>query len=52
MIEVDISLFTPLMGNRYLPRRYLHAHRSPVTKYQCDGRRSSRPYRQKFIKYA
>ena len=29
--EQEISMFTPLMGNWYLPRRFLHAHRSPVT---------------------
>ena len=52
MTEIEISLFTPLMGNWYAHRRYLHAHRSPVTEYQCDGRRNSRPYirHKKFIK--
>ena len=31
MIELEISLFPPVMGNWYLPRRFLLAHRSPVT---------------------
>ena len=31
MIEFEISVIMPLMGNWYLPRRILHAHRSPVT---------------------
>ena len=28
MIELEISLFTALMGKWYLPRRFLHSHRS------------------------
>ena len=36
---IELEVFTPRIGKWYLPRRFLHAHRSP--KYQCDGRCNS-----------
>ena len=45
MIEIE-SLFTPLMGNWYLSRRLLHAHRSPITNTNVTVGAVRHPYRR------